>query len=173
MERAKTTSKKRAAIFAAVGVVAILLLAALALGCARWVREDATLPAAGQDGLSAYELAVENGFAGSVTDWLHSLAGKSAYEIARDHGYTGSEADWADALTLRASQPAVGLQAAAFNAQGELLLTLSDGRTLNLGKAVGTDGKDGLAGKDGVDGKNGADGQNGVAVTDASWSARS
>lgn len=29
----------------------------------------------GKDGLSAYELAVENGFTGTVTEWLHSLKG--------------------------------------------------------------------------------------------------
>ena len=78
----------------------------------------------GQDGKSAYEIAVENGFSGDVNAWLASLKGakgdsgsngtgtqgnpgkdgtdgkngKSAYEIARDGGYTGTEAEWLESL---------------------------------------------------------------------------
>ena len=46
---------------------------------------------------SAYRIAVEHGFVGTVEDWLASLkgeTGKSAYEIAVDHGFTGTEDEW-------------------------------------------------------------------------------
>lgn len=59
----------------------------------------------GEDGKSAYEIAVEEGFSGTEEEWLASLKGedgtqgvdgKSAYEIAVEHGYTGTEEEWAE-----------------------------------------------------------------------------
>lgn len=91
----------------------------------------------GNDGKSAYEIAVENGYTGSVTEWLASLGGrdgKSAYEIAVENGFTGSEKEW--------------------------LLSLAFGEN---GKD-GVDGKDGENGKNGQDGENGRDGANGVGI---------
>ena len=47
--------------------------------------------------MSAYEVAVEQGFKGTEDEWLASLqgkAGKSAYEIAVDHGFEGTEEEW-------------------------------------------------------------------------------
>lgn len=76
----------------------------------------------GKDGLSAYEIAKENGFAGTVSDWLESLKGadgspgkdgidgtngmdghdgtdgQSAYEIALSHGFIGTEQEWLESL---------------------------------------------------------------------------
>lgn len=82
----------------------------------------------GVDGLSAYELAVQAGFVGSVEDWLASLVGPegpegppgqdgapgvdgkdgapgadgadgaSAYEVAVANGFVGSEAEWLASL---------------------------------------------------------------------------
>lgn len=54
-----------------------------------------------KDGKSAYELAVDNGYNGTLTEWLESLKGedgKSAYEIAVAYGYTGSELEWLQTL---------------------------------------------------------------------------
>ncbi|MBP2028688.1 hypothetical protein J2Z35_002518 [Acetoanaerobium pronyense] len=75
----------------------------------------------GEDGISAYEVAVLNGFIGNQSDWLLSLKGeqgpigpqgeqgiqglageqglngsdgKNAYEIALENGFLGSEAQW-------------------------------------------------------------------------------
>ena len=48
--------------------------------------------------LSAYELAVENGFEGTEKEWLASLKGKSAYEIAVENGFVGSEEEWLESL---------------------------------------------------------------------------
>ncbi len=59
--------------------------------------------AVGTAGLSAYEIAVNNGFTGTEEDWLDSLQGAtgidgqdglSAYEIAVNNGFTGTEEDW-------------------------------------------------------------------------------
>ena len=64
----------------------------------------------GQDGDSAYQTAVKNGFTGTVQAWLSSLQGKpgkdgspgkdgkSAYQIAVDHGFVGSEAEWLQSI---------------------------------------------------------------------------
>ena len=48
--------------------------------------------------LSAYELAVENGFVGTEQEWLNSLKGKSAYELAVENGFVGTEQEWLDSL---------------------------------------------------------------------------
>ena len=51
----------------------------------------------GSDGVSAYEIAISNGFAGTESEWLASLEGAdgaSAYEVAVSNGFTGTEAQW-------------------------------------------------------------------------------
>lgn len=70
----------------------------------------------GADGLSAYDIAVKNGFSGSESEWLASLKGKdgasgrdgasgkngadglSAYDIAVKHGFLGTEVEWLASL---------------------------------------------------------------------------
>ena len=70
----------------------------------------------GENGLSAYELAVQEGFTGSLTEWLESLKGAdgkdgingkdgsdgrnglSAYEIALKNGFVGTESEWLSSL---------------------------------------------------------------------------
>lgn len=53
------------------------------------------------EGISPYEIAVENGFVGTEVEWLTSLNGEqgapglSAYEEAVAHGYVGTYEDWA------------------------------------------------------------------------------
>lgn len=62
----------------------------------------------GADGKSAYELAKEQGYTGTIDQWLASLVGnpgatgavgKSAYELALDSGFVGTQQDWL--LSLR------------------------------------------------------------------------
>ncbi len=56
----------------------------------------------GDEGASAYEVAVQNGFTGTEQEWLDSLRGpegKSAYQVAVDHGYTGTEEEWIEEMT--------------------------------------------------------------------------
>lgn len=104
----------------------------------------------GKDGLSAYELAVENGFTGTLAEWLAFLKGKdgengvdgkngvngsdgkSAYIIAVEHGFVGTETEWLESLR-------------------------------------GADGKDGLPGKDG---KNGVDGKDGITPDMSSYATK-
>lgn len=55
----------------------------------------------GQDGLSAYQVALRNNYKGTEKEWLESLKGqdgKSAYEIAFDLGYQGTFSDWPESL---------------------------------------------------------------------------
>ena len=62
--------------------------------------------AGGVQGKSAYQLAVENGYKGTETEWLNSISGKSAYELAVEKGYTGSEAEWLKSLKGKDGQNA-------------------------------------------------------------------
>lgn len=63
----------------------------------------------GKDGLSAYEIALENGYSGTESEWLISLKGadglpgqdgtdgangKSAYELAVENGFAGTEEEF-------------------------------------------------------------------------------
>lgn len=55
----------------------------------------------GAPGKSAYQLAVDNGFVGTLDDWLLSLDGDdgaSAYAIAVAEGFAGSQSDWIESL---------------------------------------------------------------------------
>lgn len=58
----------------------------------------------GIDGKSAYQLAVEKGFAGTEAEWIASLKGengingKSAYQLAVEKGFIGTEAEWIASL---------------------------------------------------------------------------
>lgn len=61
----------------------------------------------GADGKSAYDIAVENGYNGTESEWLASLKGekgqtggqgKSAYVIAKENGYNGTESEWLASL---------------------------------------------------------------------------
>ena len=131
--------KSYTGLLIAVLSVGVLILVALVLNLAMggiWVVK-------GMDGKSAYDLAVENGFQGSVTEWLATLGGsggKSAYEIAVENGFEGSEKEWLISL--------------AFGEDGK------DGKD----GAPGKDGSNGKNGRDGTDGKNGADGISIVGV---------
>lgn len=55
----------------------------------------------GDDGASAYEVAVSNGFVGTEVEWLAFLKGAdgiSAYEVAVSNGFSGSEVEWLASL---------------------------------------------------------------------------
>ena len=86
----------------------------------------------GKDGRSAYEIAIENGFVGTVAEWLESLKGRDG--IDGKDGLPGKDGkDGADGLP------------------GKDGTNGKDGRD-------GIDGKDGTNGKDGRDGIDGKDG---------------
>lgn len=55
----------------------------------------------GQDGKSAYQIAIDNGFIGTQQQWLASLKGRdgaSTYQIAVQHGYPDSQSSWLTSL---------------------------------------------------------------------------
>ena len=52
-------------------------------------------------GMSAYEIAVKNGFEGSESEWLETL---TAFNIAKENGYIGTEKEWTDALLDKTQQ---------------------------------------------------------------------
>lgn len=69
----------------------------------------------GADGLSAYQIAVNYGYEGTVQEWLASLEGNdgddgtdglSAYEIAVNEGFVGDEAAWLASLAASATDVA-------------------------------------------------------------------
>ena len=47
---------------------------------------------------STYEIAVANGFEGTVDEWLESLKSQSAYEIAVENGFEGTVDEWLESL---------------------------------------------------------------------------
>ena len=133
---------------------------------------DSGIAVKGDTGQSAYQLAQQQGFTGTLDEWLESLHGddgkdgsdgqdgvdgkngsdgsngangKSAYEIAVDAGYSGTEAQWL--ASLEGSDGKDG----------------SDGQNGADGKN-GIDGTNGTNGKDGVNGTNGKDGVNGKSA---------
>ena len=126
----------------------------------------------GTDGKSAYQIAVEQGYQGSESDWLSSLKGdkgekgntgakgnpgqdgadgKSAYAIAVEHGYEDSEKKWLLSLKgekgdtgERGEKGDTGLQ----GERGEKGETGQQGEQGPMGEK-GEKGDAGVAGKDG------------------------
>lgn len=49
-------------------------------------------------GASAYQSALDNGFVGTTQEWLSSLKGSSAYQVALDSGFVGTEEEWLESL---------------------------------------------------------------------------
>ena len=117
----------------------------------------------GEKGSSAYQIAVEQGYQGSESDWLSSLKGdkgekgntgakgnpgqdgaegKSAYAIAVEHGYEDSEEKWL--LSLKGEKGDTG-------ERGEKGDT-GDRGLQGVPGEKGEKGDAGVAGKDGTDG---------------------
>jgi len=89
----------------------------------------------GAEGLSAYQVAVENGFVGDESAWLISLRGKSAYQVALDNGFVGTQADWL--VTLYGAEGQSAYQVAVSNGfegdESEWLDSLQGTPTLTSG----------------------------------------
>lgn len=105
--------------------------------------------------LSAYAIAVEHGYTGTIEQWLESLVGpqgdggKDAYTIAVEHGYTGTVEQWLKSLigpqgpqgktgetTLPIARGTSG-DGIAFTATGDDLPTVSVADNLSQISAVG------------------------------------
>jgi len=113
----------------------------------------------GVDGKSAYELAVDKGYIGTVEEWLASLVGEvgaagqagangqSAYEIAIKNGYTGTETEWLASLVGKDGATA----AKGEDGKSAYQLAVENGYEGDLqswlASLVGENGKDGANGK--------------------------
>ena len=162
-ERTRTDQTKVKKALVTAGIILLVILLSVGASILACKKSASTV----KNGLSAYEIAQAYGYEGSVQDWLTSLNGKSAYEIAKESGYTGTESEFSASLAANAKGDAVSIKSASFNQAGELILLLSDGSSLNVGKAVGAAGADGKNGTDGADGKDGANGSAGVSIINA------
>lgn len=162
-ERTRTDQAKVKKALVTAGIILLVILLSVGASILACKKSASTV----KNGLSAYEIAQAYGYEGSVQDWLTSLNGKSAYEIAKESGYTGTESEFSASLAANAKGDAVSIKSASFNQAGELILLLSDGSSLNVGRAVGAAGADGKNGTDGADGKDGANGSAGVSIINA------
>lgn len=52
----------------------------------------------GPPGLDAYQVALNNGFVGTVEEWIDSLKGTGVYQLALDNGFVGTEEEFLDSL---------------------------------------------------------------------------
>ena len=136
--------KSKKCLLAVVAVIVVILLSigtTLAVNNSRVVKASATV----ENGLSAYEIAKAYGFEGTVQEWLESLKGKSAYDLAKESGYSGTEEEFSAAAAAAVSNQTVNVVSASFSSEGDLIISLSDGSTINIGMAAGPDGKNGRA----------------------------
>lgn len=91
------------------------------------------------DAKSAYVIALEHGFIGSVDEWLASLKGAKG-----EKGQNGKDGtNGTNGIDGVDGKDGIGITNTEINISGELILTYSNGTSANLGKVVGTDGKDG------------------------------
>lgn len=155
-------------------VLAVVLAAGVSAGTATVVTNQRAKSVSGTHAKSAYDLAVDNGYDGTMEQWLASLVGeagengKSAYDLAVDNGYKGDTTEWLKTLigangtngTNGKSAYELAVANGYKGTEQEWINNLMDksGVTVKNGK----NGKDGTNGKDGKDGTNGKDGANGL-----------
>ena len=114
---------------------------------------DAKIPEIGANGKSAYEIAVENGFVGTETEWLASLKGAPGKDGApgRDGANGAPGRDGTDGRD--------GVSAThEWNGTTLTITSASGTSSANLKGEPGRDGIDGAPGKDGAPGEPGAQG---------------
>ena len=119
-----------------------------------WLTDDegSKILAQGMAGKSAYELAVEKGYRGTLDEWLASLNGsngddgKSAYDLAVENGYPGTEEEWLASLKGSAGDQGDDGVTPKLEVRddGYWYISYDNGQTWNkLGPATGDPGEDG------------------------------
>lgn len=119
-----------------------------------WLTDDegSKILAQGMAGKSAYELAVEKRYRGTLDEWLASLNGsngddgKSAYELAVENGYQGTEEEWLASLKGSAGDQGDDGVTPKLEVRddGYWYISYDNGQTWNkLGPATGDPGEDG------------------------------
>ena len=125
----------------------------------------------GAHGLSAYDIAVKQGFVGNENEWLESLKGAPGIDgragaDGRDgkDGNDGEKGDPGERGDVGQAGPqgergekGVDVVGALINEKGELVISASDETKHNVGV---------IKGGDGADGKNGANGKDGRGIDD-------
>ena len=164
MENESRKSRNKTLQKVLLAVLSIILMTGIAFFMANVVHNNSSQPTSSKvkNGLSAYELAVEQGYKGDLNDWLKSLDGKSAFEIAKENGYSGTEKEWNKAVANVSKQNKSVITNAGFNKNGDFILTLLDGTDVNVSNVSNSKGKDGKNGTNGKNGKNGANGKDGT-----------
>lgn len=167
MENESRKSRNKTLQKVLLAVLSIILMTGIAFFMANVVHNNSSQPTSSKvkNGLSAYELAVEQGYKGDLNDWLKSLDGKSAFEIAKENGYSGTEKEWNKAVANVSKQNKSVITNAGFNKNGDFILTLLDGTDVNVSNVSNSKGKDGKNGTNGKNGKNGANGKDGRSIT--------
>ena len=125
-----------------------------------------------QDGKSAYQIAVDNGFIGTEAEWLASLQGADGKDGANGQdgkdgqdGVNGQDGkDGKDGVNGQDGKSAyqIAVDNGFVGTEAEWLTSLqgADGKDGTNGQD-GKDGQDGVNGQDGKDGKDGINGQDG------------
>ena len=119
----------------------------------------------GSDGKSAYQIALDNGFEGTETEWLESLKGEQGVQGIQ--GETGSTGADGFSPAAKVEQTDDGAIITITDKNGTTNVTVLNGKDGQNGKD-GENGKDGLDGQNGKDGTNGTDGKDGISATH-SW----
>ncbi len=92
----------------------------------------------------------------SYEAWLATVKGEKG-----EQGPQGEKGDKGDQ-----GSDGVSITTTFLNNKGELIIILSTGESINLGKITGEDGQDGKDGVNGEDGQNGTDGKDGIDGVD-------
>ena len=78
-----------------------------------------------------------------IAEGIETAQGKSAFEIAVENGFIGTESEWLESLKGKKGADGKSITSTEINESRELVLTYSDGSTTNVGAVVGAKGKDG------------------------------
>ena len=102
-------------------------------------------------GFSAYEIAVQNGFEGTIEEWLLSLIGPEGPQ--GEKGETGLQGPTGPAGN--------GIASVRLNSDYSLTINFTNGTSINLGNIRGEQGPQGIQGIQGIKGDTGATGPKG------------
>lgn len=102
-------------------------------------------------GYSAYEIAVQNGYEGTIEEWLLSLIGSEGPQ--GEKGNTGAQGPTGPAGN--------GISSVRLNPDYSLTINFTNGTSINLGNIRGEQGPQGVQGIQGIKGDTGATGPQG------------
>ena len=108
-------------------------------GCSKTAKSNTILPEVRNNGT-----AIQWKYSDEA-DWHDLVALTELQGAAGENGKNGTDGkDGVDGKNGADGKDGIGIAKAEINADGELVLTYTDGKAVNLGKVVGANGKDGL-----------------------------